>query len=102
MSFLMGVSPEALKDLAARLMAYPAALKDVSAQTSPVTTGVEAPGWDDVSELAAMHLARHAKTCYEKLSRASNTLERYAANLELAAAAYSSTEDDNAKAVQST
>lgn len=101
MSF-MYVDPLALNEAAVSLMKIATDMKSFSDAAAPVTNDVAPPGKDQVSHSAATHLAKHAVVGHEKIARAAKTLEQYALNMELSAAAYSSTEDDNAKTVQPT
>lgn len=101
MSF-MHVDTDALNAAAVALMKIATDMKSFGAEAAPITNGVVPWAKDPVSVSAATCFVKHAAMGHEKFARVATTLERYAVNLELSAAAYSVTEIHNTKSVQST
>ncbi|AKN17205.1 hypothetical protein MHAE_10086 [Mycobacterium haemophilum DSM 44634] len=96
------VNPDQLNDAAVALTAIIIDMRNFCAAAFPEINGVKPPGMDLMSANAAWVLGMYASRFDEKFFKATKMLERWVVELKRAAAAYSSTEADNTKALQQT
>ncbi|KLO33144.1 PE family protein [Mycobacterium haemophilum] len=98
MSFVI-INPNDLAVAVAGLERTADGMDELGANAAPPTQGVVPPGKDCVSIEVAERLVAHAQRCQQVISRASNTLLRFADHLKFSAAAYSAAEADNTQAL---
>lgn len=95
MSFVT-TDPEALQTAAGALQDIGADMVITNADADPVTTGVVAPGADQVSTQLATCLAAHAAWYHEVSARAAVIYDQLAGSISNAADKYSTAEATNA------